>query len=361
MCAAYPYLLQAGFEASALSTPTTGDIAETDTTSAGAIYHYTDLVSTHGFLPWRGSFCYVIDESICTTTECKLVSAGCNVQATYFWSMGFAFYAKSTTMAAGNRTSLVKLLNGTTEEVCLQLYYTAAGGLQLLLTEANDTAVGSNPAWGITENEWHWIELYGVNDPGSNDGTAYCVMDGLAVGNIGSLNQLAFTDMQIGLDDQDAGHTAGIYAFDDILFSGEDTSAVRIGMRERYPMNPHISAVGTSYSEHIFVGPGTVADVTLLTTASGDFIRLYDTDIGYSTGSYGARLVCEVNEANSATIATGPFRFNRGCLAVIGVAASRGIIRIDQDPPCGYPSAIYYGFPANLKRYAISHRPKFTQ
>lgn len=338
--AQFPYLCESGFEANALGA----DLAETDTASAGAIYHYADSVKQFGITPWRGAYCYIIDESICTTTECKLVSAACNVTAQYYWSMGFAFFAKNTTMATGNRTSLVKLLNSSTEEVCLQLYYTTSGGLQLLLTEAQNTA-GVTTVTPFVENKWHWIELYGVNDPGSNDGTAVCVVDGVTVISLGSLDQLAITDMQIGLDDQDAGHTTGIYAFDDITFTGIDTSAVRTGLRSRYPLTPHISM-----SQHLFVGPGTVDRTQLLTATTGDTMRLYDTDVALTTGTYD--LIAEANIAVNTEV-EGPLVFQKGCYAVI-TSGARGQVFIARNPiAVGLPQAVLYGNDANLKSYAM--------
>jgi hypothetical protein len=359
MCAAFPYLCQAGFETNALDS----DLAKTDTTSAGAIYHYTDLVQTHGFLPWRCAYCYVIDQALATTTESILTSAACNIADTKYFALGVALYLKGHVMTNGDRTTLISCI-GTGEKRCVQLYYTTTGGLQILLTALENTAVGANPVAPISQNQWHWLELYGhVHSDGSGTGTL--VMDGITVGSIGSLTDAAFTDVEFGVQNANAGHTAGITAFDDFMFAGQGDAAVRIGLRERFPINPHISAITTStYSEHIFVGPGTVAECTLLTANAGDIIRLYDTDIGYSTGDYGVALVGEANFSSGYPVITGPLRFNRGCLAVItaaGASGARGIVRIDQDPPCGYPSSIYYGFPANLKRYAISHRPKFTQ
>ena len=351
----FPYLYQSGFETGAVET---GGIL-TDTTSKSSYPHYSESIPKFGITPWRGAYCWVIDQSTGTgTTDCYITVAGANVTADYYWSMGFAFFAKSTVMANTNRTTLVQLANSGTDEVCLQLYYTTAGGLQLLLTEAYDTAVGSNPVCPLVENQWHWIELYGtVDDGGSDDGTAYLVLDGNAIGSLSALDQGAITDMLIGLDDIDAGHTAGIYAFDDILFSGIDTSEVRIGHRRRYPLSPHTSAVASSsYGEHICVGPCTIQDVSILTANAGDMIRLYDTDTGVTTGTY--PLVEEVAFSSGLPVNSNPIKFERGCYSVItaaGANGARGLVRIHPDPPCGYPVARCYGNEANLK-YLAAHR-----
>jgi hypothetical protein len=348
--AAFPELLRAGFEAGA----TNFDTAITDVSAKSTYPHYTDLIGKYNIVPWRGAYVWLIDQSIGTTAHANYqTQAAFNVAASNYWSVGFAFYAKSTVMANGNRTSLVWA--NAVKEFCLQLYYTTAAGLQLLLTETESTAVGTNPVVSLTENAWHWIELHGVVDSGAgNDGSVSVVLDGNTVGTVSSLDQAAFTDLYIGLEDIDAGHTAGVYAFDDILVSGIDTSAVRIGYRSQYPWNPHVSApASTSYGEHLFVGPGTIDSAALLTANAGDTMRLYDTDTAYTAGSYGA--VGEANFSSGMPVIEGPLKFERGCYCVItaaGANGARGIVNISQSPVSGYPIASCYQNKANLKSYA---------
>lgn len=354
--AQFPYIYQTGFESGAVDTGG----AETDTGSKGSYVHYVDLQRKYGFLPWRGAYCYLIDQTAGNTTEVIQTVAGFDVSASNYWSFGFAFYAKNTEMANGDRSTIAACKATATNEVTLQLYYTTAAGLQLLLTETASTAVGSNPVCSLSENEWHWIEMYGkVDAGGGNDGTAYLVVDGNAIGNIGSLDQGAFTDLIVGLTDIDAGHNNGYYAFDDIYVSGVDTSAVRIGYRSRFSMTPHVSAIATStYGEHIFLGPGTLREVTLLTAAAGDLIRVYDTDRAYSSGDYGP-MISEANFSSGYPVIAGPLEFQRGCYVKItaaGAAGARGVVSIDPAPCEGYSKALYYGNEANLKRYAMNGR-----
>lgn len=348
--AQFPALLQAGFETGA----TNFDTAITDASAKTTYPHYTDLIGGYGIVPWRGAYCWMVDQSIGTTTDANYqTQAAFNVAASNYWSIGFAFYAKSTVMANGNRTSLVWA--NAVKEFDLQLYYTTAAGLQLLLTETGATAVGANPTVALTENAWHWIELHGIVDSGAgNDGTVTLVLDGNTVGTVSSLDQAAFTDLYVGLEDIDAGHTAGIYAFDDITASGINTTAVRVGYRNQYPWNPHVSATASaSYGEHLFVGPGTIDSAVLLTANAGDAIQLYDTDTGYTTGTYGA--IAEANYSSGMPVIDGPLAFERGCYCVItgaGANGARGIVNISKDPPSGYPIAQCYGNKANLKHYA---------
>jgi len=359
MAGNFPYILEATFEGGA----TNFDTAITDTTSKSSYPHYPAMLGKYDIDPWRGAYAWLIDQSTgTTTTAVNQTHAAFNISADAYWALGFAFYAKSTTMATTNRTSLVVCSASATDEVCLQLYYTTAGGLQLLLTEANDTAVGSNPTCVLTENEWHWIEMYGtVDDGGTNDGTAYLVLDGNAVGNIGSLDQGAFTDLYVGLMNIDAGHTSGVYVFDDFIISATDTSAVRVGKRSRFPSNVHVSARSnaldaTGHGQHLFVGPGTVSEAMILTANSGDIIRLYDTDVAETTGTY--NLVAEANYSSGSVVIIGPVKFEKGCYCVVvpgSTNGARGIVNIALAPLDGFPIASCYGNKANLKYYG-QHR-----
>jgi hypothetical protein len=200
--------------------------------------------------------------------------------------------------------------------------------------------------------------MHGFVDSTGNDGNAYLKVDGEAIGSIATLTQAAITDSYFGVDDLDAGHTAGVICFDDILVSGQDTSAVRVGYRNRRPWNPHIGTIASvAYSEHIFVGPGTVTEGTLVTANAGDILRLYDTDTGYTTGTY--NLVAECAFSSLYPTITGPVTFERGCFAVLtpaGANGARAVIKIDLAPLAGLPAAACYAEDSVLKNYAMRRR-----
>jgi hypothetical protein len=363
-----PYLSEAGFESGAADP---GNVL-TDTTSKSRYMHYTGTVPEYGFTPWRGAYCLVIDLARdATGAEAFSTLAAFDHTDGQYWALGFALYLKGNVMTEGDRTSLLKIVSAAATEVCLQLYYTAAGGLQFLLTQAEDTAVGTNPVVAISENKWHWIEMYGFKDNGgANDGTAYVIIDGEAAISITGKNQGNFTDVYYGVDDIDAGHTAGVIAFDDFIAGGAHTAAIYVGGRSRYTMNPHISAIASNAGGyHLFLGPGTVNGAELLTTKVNDTLRLYDTDTGSTTGTYNGTLVAETAclEIDATTdigsiphTITGPLVFERGCFALLtpaGAAGARAIVHIDPNPASGLPAPVYYGNEANLKHYAI-HRTR---
>jgi hypothetical protein len=352
--AQFPYTAQGGFETGALDS----GFALTDTQSKSLGYlHYTTTAVKYNMLPFRGAYCWGIDQSVDSTTDVNLTVAAMNVADNSYWTVSGAFYLKNITMAAAARVSLVKNIAAATEEGVMQLYYTAAGGLQILLTQAYNTAVGSNPVCGITQNAWHTFEMYGWNDA-QGAGTLYLILDDIAMGSVTSLTNAAITDTKIGSMDAGASEfTVGNIFFDDI-YCHVDTAAIRMGHRSRYPTNPHISAIASvTYKEHLFLGPGTVREATVLTAAAGDILRLYDTDRAYDTGSY--NLVAEANFSSGMPYISGPIAFERGCFAVLipgGAAGARAMVQVDLAPPCGYPKPMYYGYPANLKKYAIHQR-----
>jgi hypothetical protein len=352
----FPYTLQAGFETGA----TDFDSALTDSQSKTLGYlHYTTAWEKYKVLPWRGAYMWGIDQSVGTkTTDIYQKQAAFDVANASYYCVSANIYLKGNTMGNGDRTSLITCRSAAADQAVVQLYYTTAGGFQLLATQSYDTAVGTNPVCPITENAWHQVEIYGLCST-AGSGTLYLVVDGVAIGNVGSLTHVAMSDLFIGATNADATHTAGLIFYDDV-YAHLDTASVRFGLRSRYPMNPHVSALASAtYKEHIFVGPGTVRRATLLTQIANDLLRLYDTDTANVTGTYRcvAETVCLDVDATTAPI-RGPVAFQRGCLAVITGASATGaraIIEVDPNPPAGFPRALYYGRPGLLASY-ISRR-----
>jgi len=339
---AFPYILENTWNLGA----TEFDTAITDTQSKSLGYmHFSESIPKFGVCPYYGAWTWGVDLSQGTkTTAVNQTQAAFNVAATEYWSVGFAFLLKSSglVMATTNRFTIASCISTATEETVLDILYTTAAGYELVIAETNATAAAVKSQF--TLDQWHWVELYGVNDPGANDGTSTLVYDGTVIGTISSLNQGAFTDLYLGAINQDAGTTGGYLFFGPVIVSGVDTSAVRVGYRDRAPINPHISK-----SRQVFVGPGTVSRMQLLTATAGDYIRLYDTDRGYTTGTYGIEAEATV-EAN--TDIWGPISFHRGCYAVISGSDPRALVSIDRGEHCGYPQAVCYGNDAVLKHYA---------
>jgi len=348
--AQFPYLVIDTFDNGA----TTG--TKTDTQSKGSYPHYSTMAKQFGVVPWRGAYSFLLNLSTGTaTTDCYITYAAADCAANTYWSVGFALYLKNIVMSNTSRHGLARCMAGATVETSLDLLYTTAAGLQLCFDE---TGAGTTVTLPIEQNRWHWIELYGVNDPGANNGTANLVLNGLAAGSLSSLDQGAFTDLLIGAVGPDAGTTGQMF-FDDVQVSGTAATEVRIGYQKRFPWSIHLSSITTaSRGTHLFVGPGTVRRLNLLTTNSGDAIALYDTDTANTTAAY-PTLVAQCQTATGLYEFEGPWQFERGCYAVVtavGANGARAIAHIDPSPPYGYHKTIYYQNEAALKTYAIYGR-----
>jgi len=347
----FPYLLETGFEAGA----TGFDTAITDTQSKSLGYlHYSESAKTYGVTPFRGAYCWGVDLSVGTkTTAVYQTQAAYNVTADNYFSFGFAVYISSNlVMAANDRFTIAAGMASSTEEVVVDILYTAARGYDIVLDETN----GGTPAvyTQFALDKWHWVEVAGhCDDGGTNNGTATLYFDGYNIGSLSSLDQGAFTDLYIGAINQDLTTTAGYVFFDDCIGSGIDTSAVRVGYRSRYPINPHISA-----SQHLFVGPGTVDNIQLLTGTANDMLRLYDTDRANTDGTYQhvAEIMVEGTTYSTTADKDGPFYFQRGCYAVISGTNPRAQAAISMNN-LERPT-IYYGNDAALKNYALKRKER---
>ena len=345
---AFPYLGEVTFED---GTAGTGN-ALTDTQAKSLGYlHYTESVARYGVAPYSGAYCWGLNQATGTkTTECRNTIAALNVANTNTWAAGCAIYLKDIVMGNGDRTTVLQAW-GVTGQGTLQLYYTTAGGLQLLGSLAHDTAVGANPVTTITQNEWHWIEVRGIVQTGGT-GTLDFFLDGAQFGaQVDTLTNVAITDLYFGAINADATATAGLIFFDDVICDGDaGTAVISVPMIERYRWDP----VVTSYTQgqHVFVGPGTVSSLSLLSGVTTDYIRLYDTDVHYT--ATGQSFVAEVHAITGVTesaTANGPFAFERGCYAVVSSATARGQVHIDRAPAAGLPKWIYHN-DAGMKSYA---------
>lgn len=339
---AFAYVLNAGFEGAA----TDFDSAITDTQSKSLGYlHYTDLIRDYNVVPWRGAYVWGIDQSVGTkTTAVNQTQAAFNVADDDTYAIGCAVYVKDMTMGNGDRLSLVKAIEsgGGAGQGVIQLYYTTAGGLQILASQDHDTAVGSNPVAPFSENEWHWIELRALVDTGGA-GTFDFFLDGEQVGSqVGTITNVAVTDLYVGAINGDATTTAGYIFFDDITGAVDTAgSTISIGYPQpRFPYRRHV----INAKEHLFIGPGTVDEIQVVSGTSPT-MSLYDTDTTDTSN-----LVATETAAGQGATQT-PITFERGCYCVLGGTSPQAIIQISQDPfALNAPTA--YGSEAAVKNYA---------
>ena len=95
--------------------------------------------------------------------------------------------------------------------------------------------------------------------------------------------------------------------------------------RERFPTQRTVMA-----SDHVFVGPGMVDGAALLSTTSGNIMRLFDTDTGNVNAAQA--FVAELDLAAHTAVGTGvePLRFERGCFVQLTGTNPRGQVTVSR-------------------------------
>lgn len=312
--------------------------SETDTGARLDFPHYSDLASEPNIsMPYNGAYCLRVDLAKSTSDAYLEETGSWDTAASgtiYFrWML---WVHPGITMANNDQFNILLLQSaGPVSEVVAGLIYTTAGGLKFGVGE---TAITSSLP--IQTGKWIPVEVKAVIDSGAgNDGTIDYWVNGVAGTQVASLDQGAITQGRFGVVGQDAGTTAGVLLMDDLI---ADDARV-YWPAERFPSMVPINATG-----HIFVGPGSVEGLSLLTTTSGDNIKLYDTDVAYTSDATSA--VFEVDASNLVSM-SGPVYFHRGCYAVVTGSSCRGqvfLTRNWQKPGVTPPK--YYN-EAGMRRY----------
>lgn len=312
--------------------------SESDSASRLDFAHYSTLAQTPGLaMPWRGAYAMRVNLDTSTTDAYLEETGSWDTAASgtiYFrWML---WVSPDIVMANNDQFNILKLQSaGPVDEVVAGLIYTTAGGLKFGVGE---TAITSSQP--IQTGKWVPVEVKAVIDSGvGNDGTIDYWVNGVAGTQVTLLDQGAITQGRFGVMNQDAGTTAGTLLMDDLV---ADEARV-YWQSERFPAKFPVNATG-----HIFVGPGSVEGLILLTTTSSDNIKLFDTDVANTQDATSA--VFEVDSGNLSSM-SGPVYFHRGCYAVVTGSSCRGQVFLTntwQKPGVTPPK--YYN-EAGMRRY----------
>jgi len=314
----FPFLSEAGFEAGTLGHFDT----EVDTELRLDFPHYSDLAKIPGAgAPWRGAYCMRValandgspaDAYVQETGAWDLSASG-----TLFVRLMFRVSA-DIVMANNDEFAIFQLWSGaSTPEAGAYINYTTANGLRLGIGEGSASSFAP-----LTVGVWHCLELKFVIDSGAgNDGTIDAWLDGGALTQVTGLDQGAITSGVVGVLSQDAGTTGGTILFDDII---ADDARIFPPV-ERFPQQILLTASG-----HVFVGPGEVLKLDLLSGGATDnVLQVYDTDRGYTSDGSAAALELR-NVANNERVPMGdwPLRLHRGCYVSLAGTNPRAIVTI---------------------------------
>ena len=325
---AFPFIFHENFELGTLG----GYDSETDTASQLDYPHYSELARFPWpkCAPYTGAYCMrtVLSGG---TADAYVVEGSVDIAAAATRYVRFNMWFSPTFDATADDTvNVLELLATATVEVTFGFRYVAATDvINLGIGELAPTSFGA----AIKKGVWYTVELTVVVDnAGADDGTIdiYVTEDGAKTAGavyatqVGSLDQGAVTTSRFGVQDHLAT-TTGTILFDNFMFDDgrlySDT--------DRYPVQRLITK-----SEHVFVGQGTLENVSLLSGAGTDnVLTCFDTDTGDTNDP--SNVVLELkNTANNELVdpAATPASFTRGCFVQLTGTNPRAIVRYGNCP-----------------------------
>ena len=329
---AFPFLSENGFETGGAGH---FDAISPDPFTRAGYDHYSELARRPGLpAPFTGAYCFRVNLATNTTNH--------YLQETGSWDTGAAgtifvrfmfWFGANPTMADGDEFAIFQLWSGaSTAEAGVYVNYTDANGYRLGIGETAATSFLS-----LSLNTWHAVEIQALIDSGApNDGTLDGWLDGGAFTQVTSLNQGAITSGVLGVVGQDAGTTAGVVLFDDVIADDARIYPPSI----RFSTSPLLTISG-----HAFVGPGRIDAARLMAGAATDnVLSIYDTDVGNTNDA--TKVVLELkNTANSQVVCSvneEPIRVQRGCYVVMSGTTPRANIDL---------SAAVYGGDGVIRAY----------
>lgn len=315
---AFPWLSEYGAEQ--------GDIGHFDAISPSpftrASYaHYSELAQVPGLpAPYSGAYCFRVNLATNTTDHYLQETGAWDTAATGTIYFRFMFWMGGAPVMANNdEFAIFQLWSGaSTAEAGVYINYTTANGYRIGIGETAATSFR-----GLTLNTWHCVEVKAVIDNvANNDGTIDAWLDGATFTQVTALDQGAITSGVIGVVGQDAGTTAGVVLFDDIM---ADDGRIYPPVN-RFPLTKALTQSG-----HVFVGPGYINQARLMSGAGTDCtLTIYDTDVANTLDVYNTVLELK-NTANSQMVPSTndkPIYVRRGCYVVLGGTTPRAQIDI---------------------------------
>jgi hypothetical protein len=328
---AFPYIFEESFEKG-----TKGAFnSETDTDSILDYPSYKTLAA-HGWEPYSGAYCMRVVSPGATPADAFVTEADCNIADTETSWFRFNLFIPSSFDATANDTVALLELQGAAdaETVAFGFRYVAATDvINLGIGGANDNAVPDTFSTNNFERDkWHTIELKVViqtNGTGTVD--MYVTPDGGvqatgAEASAATITNIAVTHAVLGLQDQDAT-TTGCILIDNFVQGA--IGGGQLFHQVRYPETRLLtrSTATCDGAFHVFVGPGKIDTLTLLSGGAADnIVRVYDSDAAST-----ADLVAEISNSIAAETVTRvtPIEVRKGAYCVLsGTAEVRALVKI---------------------------------
>jgi len=310
---AFPYVSSKGFE--------TGSNAEFDSESDSAnlldFPHYRTTVAAHNVLPYSGAYCARVNISGTGTADAEILETDDFDMASdvtrylgFALMMGVPGTGNNFTMADADRFGIMAITASGTKHVALDF---RRDGSSYELVVAQNSSGTNITTTAFNFGEWHWLEFALAYDgAGDASGTIDFYIDGGQVGSqIASLTQATSTDVRFGLQEKDAGTTAGTFFIDNITF--DDTNRVRPypghgNQRLEWPNNRH----WVDGRNHHVVGPG-VANIYLTGSSTDADLLVYDSENATNNGTH---LLAHIRTAADDVSRKHRVHFNKGLYLV---------------------------------------------
>lgn len=323
---AFPWVFHANFEA---GTNAEWD-SETDTASQLDFPHYSELARFPWptAAPWQGAYC--MRAQLTGGTADAFVTEG-DIDIADNTSRYFAFriwFSPDFDATADDTVNVFEAQSsGPTVEATFGFRYVAS--TDVINFGIGETAPTSWGAGTIEKGVWYTVELHvHLDESTNNDGTIdlYVTKEGepysddVFASQVGSLNQGAVIQGVFGVQDHLAT-TTGTILFDQFIMD----DARIYPARQRFP-----DEVLLTKSSHVFVGPGVVDNVTLLSGAGTDCVlKIFDTDAADTSDA--GNIVVEMNNTASSEMvdpAGMPVRVMRGAYVELSGTNPRALVKI---------------------------------
>lgn len=309
---AFPFLFESTFEAGTNAEWDT----ETDTGTKLDFPHYTTLAKV-GMTPYRGAYCARVvcgDTNDHTLTEGDIDIAD-GATAYFRWYM---YVSNDFTATADDVFSIFELQQaGGTVEQTVGMRITAASNL-LEIGVGDGTAPSSYVTF--TRGRWTCVELLSTISTGGA-GAMTLFIDGTSVIALTSQTQAAAVGQGVLGTQLTLATTTGTILFDQFVM--DDARVYPI--KDRFPDQMLLTKSG-----HVFLGEGTVENISLLSGAGTDCVlSVFDTDIADTTMAN--NVVVELkNTANNELIdpAGTPAVLRRGCYVALSGTNPRALVKI---------------------------------
>ncbi len=270
---AFPWIFESNFEAGSAAEWD----SESDTGSFLDFPHFSELARTPGMeVPWRGAYCMrwsteLTGDPLTGDTNDHTVTEGdLNIADTATaWLRFYLFIGNDFAATADDILNIYEWqqAGGTVEAVISLQIIAATNAVNIAIADGVAASTNFN---SITKGVWHCIEAKNNTETNAT-GTLDLIVDGATLTSLTSIDSAAAVGSgTLGIQNT-LSTTTGTILFDQFIF--DELQIFPIG--RRFPDNQTLHK-----TSHVFVGPGRIDNITLVSgTSSTDHrIQLWDTD-----------------------------------------------------------------------------------